>query len=121
MLAAGARVRLAASLPEEQLDEIPRLHDLADTIGIAADDRIFRPIALRGAATAGEPIRPEDVAPELTCDAEGWFWHPVSNDPDMRLPVAANASLADALVAVRARLEAMVATRSVQLDRFTCG
>ena len=121
LLAAGARVRLAASLPEEQLDEIPRLHDLADTIGIAADDRIFRPIALRGAATAGEPIRPEDVAPELTCDAEGWFWHPVSNDPDMRLPVAANASLADALVAVRARLEAMVATRSVQLDRFTCG
>ncbi len=121
LLAVGARVRLAASLPEEHLDEIPRLHELADSIGIAADDRIFRPIALRGAASAGEPIRPEDVAPELTCDALGWFWHPVSNDPDMRLPVAADASLAAALVAVRARLEAVIATRSVQLDRFTCG
>ena len=121
LLATGARVRLAASLPEDHLDEIPRLHELADSIGIAADDRIFRPIALRGAASAGEPIRPEDVAPELTCDALGWFWHPVSNDPDMRLPVAADASLAAALVAVRARLEAVIATRSVQLDRFVCG
>ena len=121
LLRTGARVRLAASLPEEHLDEIPRLHDLADAIGIAADDRIFRPIALRGAATAGEPIRPEDVAPDLTCDAEGWFWHPVSNDPDMRLPVATNAPLADAMVAVRARLESVISTRSVQLDRFTCG
>jgi pyruvate-formate lyase-activating enzyme len=121
LLAVGAQVRLAASLPEEHLDEIPRLHELADAIGIAADDRIFRPIALRGAASAGEPIRPEDVAPELTCDALGWFWHPVSNDPDMRLPVAADAAVAAALVAVRARLEAIIATRSVQLDRFTCG
>lgn len=121
LLAAGARVRLAASLPEDHLDEIPRLHDLADATGIARDDRIFRPIALRGAASAGEPIRPEDVAPELTCDAEGWFWHPVSNDPDMRLPVVANAPLADALVAVRGRLEALIATRAVRLDRFTCG
>ena len=121
LLATGARVRLAASLPEEHLDEIPRLHELADSIGIAADDRIFRPIALRGAASAGEPLRPEDMAPELTCDALGWFWHPVSNDPDMRLPVAADAALADALVAVRARLEAVIATRSVQLDRFVCG
>jgi pyruvate-formate lyase-activating enzyme len=121
LIASGARVRLAASLPEEHLDEIPRLHDLADVIGIGADDRIFRPIALRGAASAGEPIRPQDVAPEVTCDAEGWFWHPISNDPDMRLPVASNAPLAEALVAVRARLEALIAARSVRLDRFVCG
>ncbi len=121
LLAAGARVRLAASLPEAHLDEIPRLHLVADELGIASDDRIFRPIALRGAASDGEPIRPEDVAPELTCDAQGWFWHPVSNDPDMRLPLTADAPLADALLAVRARLEALIATRAVRLDRFTCG
>jgi pyruvate-formate lyase-activating enzyme len=121
LLATGARVRLAASLPEEHLDEIPRLHVLADSIGIAKDDRIFRPIALRGGAFAGEPIRPEDVAPELTCDAQGWFWHPISNDPDMRLPLEAEASVADALVSVRARLETVIATRWVQLDRFICG
>jgi MoaA/NifB/PqqE/SkfB family radical SAM enzyme len=121
LLAAGARVRLAASLPEAHLSEIPRLDRLADAIGIAVDDRIFRPIALRGAASEGEPIRPEDVAPELTCDAQGWFWHPVSNDPDMRLPIATDAPLAEALVAVRSRLEALIATRAVRLDRFTCG
>jgi pyruvate-formate lyase-activating enzyme len=121
LLAAGARVRLAASLPEEHLDEIPGLHDLADELGIAPEDRIFRPIALRGVATIGEPIRPQDVVPELTCDAQGWLWHPLSNDPDMRLPVPPDAALEDALVAVRARLEAMVADRSVRLDRFTCG
>ncbi|MEO8571932.1 MAG: radical SAM protein [Chloroflexota bacterium] len=118
---AGARVRLAASLPEAALGEIPALHRLADTFAIRPDDRIFRPIALRGAASEGEPIRPEDVAPELTCDAQGWFWHPLSNDPDMRLDLPSDASVAVALIAVRARLSDMIATRTARLDRFVCG
>ncbi len=119
--AAGARVRLAASLPEAHLDEIPGLHALADELGIALEDRVIRPIALRGAAAEGEPIRPEDVAPELTCDAEGWFWHPVSNDPDMRLQLPADASLGLAMAAVRRRLEMFSAEQAVRLDRFVCG
>ena len=121
LVEAGARVRLAASLPEAALDELPGLHRLADTFGIAPKDRIFRPIALRGAASEGEPIRPQDVAPELTCDAQGWFWHPLSNDPDMRLDLPADAPMTDALVAVRARLTEMMASRSARLDRFVCG
>ena len=118
---AGARVRLAASLPEAALDEMPALHRLADTFAIQPTDRIFRPIALRGAASEGEPIRPEDVAPELTCDALGWFWHPLSNDPDMRLDLAPDASMADALAVVRGRLDDMLAAGSARLDRFVCG
>lgn len=119
--AAGARVRLAASLPEAHLDEIPRLHALADTLGIGPDGRIFRPIALRGAASEGEPIRPQDIAPELTADAQGWFWHPLSNDADMRLDLPADAPIADALTTIRHRLTEMVASRSSRLDRFVCG
>lgn len=121
LIDAGARVRLAASLPEAALDEIPDLHRLADTFAIRPDDRIFRPIALRGAASEGEPIRPQDIAPELTCDAQGWFWHPLSNDPDMRLDLPPDASIAAALVAIRGRLEDMLSTRSARLDRFVCG
>lgn len=121
LLEAGAHVRLAASLPEAHLDEIPRLDALAATLGIAPVDRIFRPIALRGAASEGEPIRPQDVAPELTCDAQGWFWHPLSNDPDMRLDLPADAPMADALVAIRARLDGFMASRTARLDRFVCG
>ncbi|MBA2380982.1 MAG: radical SAM protein [Chloroflexi bacterium] len=121
LVEAGARVRLAASLPEAALDEIPELHLLADSLGIRADDRIFRPIALRGAASEGEPIRPEDVAPELTCDAQGWFWHPLSNDPDMRLDLPPDASMAAALEAVRGRLVEMISSHSARLDRFVCG
>lgn len=118
---AGARVRLAASLPEEALDEIPQLHRLADELGIRSDDRIFRPIALRGAASEGEPIRPQDVAPELTCDAQGWFWHPISNDADMRLDLSPDAPMAEALAAVRTRLDDILASGSARLDRFVCG
>ncbi len=121
LIDAGARVRLAASLPEAALGEIPELHHLADELGVGPDDRIFRPIALRGAASEGEPIRPQDIAPELTCDAEGWFWHPLSNDPDMRLDVPPDASMAEALDAVRGRLDEMITTRSARLDRFVCG
>lgn len=118
---AGARVRLAASLPEEALDEIPQLHRLADGFEIRPDDRIFRPIALRGAASEGEPIRPQDLAPELTCDAQGWFWHPLSNDADMRLALPPDASMAEALAAVRERLDAILAAGPARLDRFVCG
>ena len=118
---AGARVRLAASLPEEALDEIPHLHRLADAFGIRPDDRIFRPIALRGAASEGEPIRPQDLAPELTCDAQGWFWHPLSNDADMRLELPPDAPMADALAAVRERLDDILAAGPARLDRFVCG
>lgn len=120
LLAAGAHVRLAATLPEAHLDEIPRLHALADTLGIGTEDRIIRPIALRGAADEGEPLRPEDLAPELTADAQGFFWHPLSNEPDMRIRVPADADLATARAAVRQRLEQLVAQRSV-LRRFVCG
>jgi pyruvate-formate lyase-activating enzyme len=118
---AGARVRLAASLPAAAIDEIPDLHRLADTFAIRSDDRIFRPIALRGAASEGEPIRPSDIAPELTCDAQGWFWHPLSNDADMRLDLPSDAPMADALATVRDRLVEMTRTRTGRLDRFTCG
>jgi hypothetical protein len=118
---AGARVRLAASLPEEALGEIPPLHRLADEFGIRPEDRIFRPIALRGAASEGEPIRPQDVAPELTCDAQGWFWHPLSNDADMRLDVPPDAPVADALAAVRERLDEILVAGPARLDRFVCG
>jgi len=118
---AGARVRLAASLPEEALDEIPQLHRLADKFEIRPDDRIFRPIALRGAASEGEPIRPQDLAPELTCDAQGWFWHPLSNDADMRLDLPPDAPMAEALAAVRGRLDDILAAGPARLDRFVCG
>lgn len=121
LIDAGARVRLAASLPEAAISEIPDLHHLADTLGIHPSDRIFRPIALRGAASEGEPIRPEDVAPELTCDAQGWFWHPLSNDPDMRLDLPPDASMAAALAVVFERLTDMIESRSARLDRFVCG
>jgi hypothetical protein len=76
---------------------------------------------LRGAADEGEAIRPEDVAPELTCDAQGWFWHPLSNDPDMRLGLPPEAALAEALVVVRDRLTEIMSTGSARLDRFVCG
>jgi pyruvate-formate lyase-activating enzyme len=118
---AGARVRLAASLPEEALDEIPQLHRLADEFEILPHDRIFRPIALRGAASEGEPIRPQDLAPELTCDAQGWFWHPLSNDADMRLDLPPDAPMAEALAVVRGRLNDILAAGPARLDRFVCG
>ncbi len=121
LVEAGAHVRLAASLPETALAEIPELHALAESLGIRPEDRIFRPIALRGAASEGEPIRPADIAPELTCDAQGWFWHPISNDPDMRLDLPTDAPLAAAMTVVRERLGEMLATRSGRLDRFVCG
>ena len=57
----------------------------------------------------------------MTCDAQGWFWHPLSNDPDMRLGLPAEAPMSDALTRVRERLTEMIEARSGPLDRFVCG
>ncbi|CAN5262384.1 hypothetical protein BH18CHL2_BH18CHL2_03590 [soil metagenome] len=121
LLDARAHVRIAATIQEAYLDEIPLLHALADRLGLAAEDRIFRPLALRGAATEGAALRSADLAPDLTCDADGFFWHPLSGDADMRLPVPYDAGVGEALAAVRGELERRQRERGAAVGRFVCG
>ena len=62
------------------LEEICAFHQ---TLGIAEEEHFIRPLARRGAAQEGMLVSRETLAPEITVNARGVYWHPLSTDEDM--------------------------------------
>ncbi len=73
----GFRVRVAATLYEEDLSSAPHLHAVLENLGIPETDRIIRPVADEGFADGGVHISLDTVEPEPTLTTEGIWWHPV--------------------------------------------
>lgn len=97
----GFRVRVAATLGPGDHDEEQPLHAVCDGLGVSADDRVIRRIALQGNAVAGVRISRASIIPEICVTDRDVAWHPVgANDPELRvcdgLP-----PLADVVAAVR--------------------
>lgn len=74
----GFRVKVAATLHEEDLPSVGALHQRLDAVGIPAEDRLIRPVAQEGFAQEGVHIGIDTVAPEPTITADGTWWHPVA-------------------------------------------
>jgi pyruvate-formate lyase-activating enzyme len=97
--AQGFRVRLAATVSADA--EAEEFRQFLDTEKIAAEDRVIRRIALRGAASEGVPVTRADLVPEVTITAEGVYWHPVGAE-DADLLVTRNIfPLSESFAAVR--------------------
>jgi pyruvate-formate lyase-activating enzyme/TusA-related sulfurtransferase len=80
--AQGFRVRLAATVSTDA--EAEEFRQFLDAEKIAAEDRVIRRIALRGAASEGVALTRADLVPEVTITAEGVYWHPVgAEDADL--------------------------------------
>jgi len=78
----GFRVRLAATVSTEA--EAEEFREFLDEEKIAAEDRVIRRIALRGAASEGVAVSRADLVPEVTITADGVYWHPVgAEDADL--------------------------------------
>jgi hypothetical protein len=78
----GFRVRLAATVSTD--GEIEAFRQFLDEEKIAAEDRVIRRIALRGAASEGVAVGRADLVPEVTITADGVYWHPVgAEDADL--------------------------------------
>ncbi|MEO6512680.1 MAG: radical SAM protein [Nocardioides sp.] len=74
----GFRVRVAATLYDEDPAGVADLHRRLDDEGIAADDRIIRPVAQEGFADTGLHVSIDTLEPEPTITADGAWWHPVA-------------------------------------------
>lgn len=97
--AQGFRVRLAATVSTDA--EAEEFRQFLDEERIAAQDRVIRRIALRGAASQGVAITRADLVPEVTITAEGVYWHPVGAE-DADLLVTQNIfPLSESFAAVR--------------------
>ena len=78
----GFRVRLAATVSTDS--EAEAFRQFLDEEKVAAEDRVIRRIALRGAASEGVAVTRSDLVPEVTITADGVYWHPVgAEDADL--------------------------------------
>ena len=90
----GFRVRVAATMFDEDPEGVAALHARLDDEGIATDDRVIRPVAQEGFAETGIHVSLDNLEPEPTITADGAWWHPVAvtnsnmKIADSPLPVA---------------------------------
>jgi MoaA/NifB/PqqE/SkfB family radical SAM enzyme len=85
LLEIGFRVRLSSTLTPintGHLDEICAFHQ---SLGIPEEDHIVRPLAKRGLSREGLEVGKHNLAPEITVNVDGAYWHPLSTDIDLRV------------------------------------
>lgn len=82
----GFRVRIAATLWDEDPEGVALLHKKLDALDIAPEDRVIRPVAAEGFADSGLHVSIDNLEPEPTLTADGAWWHPVAvTNPHMRI------------------------------------
>ncbi len=99
----GFRVKVAATLPAEQIHELEPFHDFLDSIGIAREDQVIRALAHRGVSETGIELTVESLIPEVTITADGVYWHPIAADHEDQLVSRELFPLKDRIDEVRAR------------------
>jgi pyruvate-formate lyase-activating enzyme len=99
----GFRVKVAATLPADQVHELEPFHDFLDSIGIARPDQVIRALAHRGVSETGVELTVESLIPEVTITADGVYWHPIAADHDDQLVSREIFPLKVAIDEVRAR------------------
>lgn len=74
----GFRVRVAATLFDEDPEGVSALHTRLDAEGIEREDRLIRPVAAEGFADHGLHVSLDSLEPEPTLTVDGAWWHPVA-------------------------------------------
>jgi len=116
----GFRVRVAATLHDEDVAGVSELHRRLDAAGIAGDDRIIRPVAHEGFADRGLHVSLATLEPEPTLTADGAWWHPVAvTNENMRI-ADAPLPLAEVFGVVRDTLAVQDAAARAGREVFRC-
>lgn len=116
----GFRVRVAATLYDEDAAGVADLHRRLDDAGIAGDDRVIRPVAHEGFADAGVHVSLTTLEPEPTVTADGAWWHPVAvTNPAMKI-ADAPLPLSEVFGVVRDTVAAQDAAARTGREVFRC-
>ncbi len=118
--AEGFRVRVAATLQSEHIVELTEFHTFLDSIDIARDDQVIRPLAHRGVADSGLELTRESLIPEVTITADGVYWHPVGADHADQLVTPVIFPLREAITEVRRRFTEYRARENAAAQWFPC-
>ena len=118
--ALGFRVRVAATLYDEDRAGVTALHHRLDAEGIAPDDRLIRPVAEEGFADTGVHVSIDTLEPEPTITADGAWWHPVAvTNPHLRI-ADAPLPLSEVFGVVRDTLAVQDAAARAGREVFLC-
>ncbi len=115
---AGFRVRLSTTETPANAAHIAEICAFHQGLDIPEEDHFIRPLARRGFSNEGYELSMVSVAPELTVNNDGVFWHPLSTDADMRVSKTIF-PLAAAYERVMAQLDIIRRTGSAPLITFT--
>ncbi len=113
----GFRVRLATTETSSNSAHLAELCAFHQALGIPEEDHLIRPLAKRGFSSEGLEVGKQNLAPEITVNGEGVYWHPLSTDSDM-LVSAQIFPLSEAVCQVRGELEQMADMSQAQLNTF---
>jgi uncharacterized Fe-S cluster-containing radical SAM superfamily protein len=116
----GFRVRVAATLADEDPSAVAALHTRLDDVGIDVADRLIRPVAAEGFAASGVHVSIDTLAPEPTITSDGAWWHPVAvTNPNLRV-ADAPLPLAEVFGVVRDAVAAQDAAAAAGREVFRC-
>lgn len=116
----GFRVKVAATLPADQMHELDPFHDFLDTLGISREDQVIRALAHRGVADSGIELTVDSLIPEVTITADGVYWHPVAADHDDQFVTRDIFPLADAITEITRRFVAHRRAADRAAEWFPC-
>jgi MoaA/NifB/PqqE/SkfB family radical SAM enzyme len=114
----GCRIRLSTTetpANSARLEEVCRFHR---ALGIPDEDHFIRPLVKRGYSTEGLELDMSTLAPEVTANLDGVFWHPLSTDPDMQVSKKLF-PLGTAVERIQQQLEIIARTGSAPPITFT--
>ncbi|NNJ12301.1 radical SAM protein [Chloroflexales bacterium ZM16-3] len=118
LLGRGMRVRLSTTETPANSARLAEICTLHQSLGIPEEDHFIRPMARRGFASEGVEVGMVSLAPELTVNIDGVFWHPLSTDADMQVSKAIF-PLAAARDRVLAQLDVIARTGAAPAMTFT--
>lgn len=116
----GFRVKVAATLPADQMHELEPFHAFLDTLGIQRDDQVIRALAHRGVADSGIELTVDSLIPEVTITADGVYWHPVAADHDDQFVTGDIFPLSDAIAEVTRRFMEHRRSANAIAEWFPC-
>jgi MoaA/NifB/PqqE/SkfB family radical SAM enzyme len=116
--AAGFRVRIGTTETPANSAHLDKLCDFHRSIRIPDKDHFIRPLVKRGYSREGVEAGMGNLAPEITVNLDGVFWHPLSTDADMQVNKRLF-PLADSVARIKEKLEAIALTGRVPLMTFT--
>lgn len=114
----GFHVRLSTTETPANSKRLADISAFRQELGIPEADHFVRPMAHRGFADTGIAVGMVSLAPELTVNVDGVFWHPLSTDNDMQVSKEIF-PLANAIERIQEQLDVIAHTGTAPLMCFT--